>query len=205
MAIELPKFEKTYGVMLTACGQLKGRTSKIKALCERKKPRVARYRSATGTAFVRSRLVNKGGLYLHVDCVQGKVLSTKPKVTHKKTEVLEIIEAVRGLEIEAGIIGRFEVPLAKLPETGLVRALSTERRISDMSVKLKGAAVSLTGTPIKNIYWDIQGKKEKQMVRVRMQAERVVNVDDKYLSESWNWIEEQFLLFVLGRRKDGKI
>ena len=205
MAIELPKFEKTYGVMLTACGKLKGRTSKIKALCERKKPRVARYRSATGTAFVRSRLVNKGGLYLHVDCAQGKVFSTKPKVTHKKTEVLEIIEAVRGLEIEAGIIARFEVPFAKLPETGLIRALSTERRISDMSVKLKGASVSLTGTPIKNIGWGIHEKKKKQMVSVRMQAERVVKVDDKYLSESWNWIEEQFLLFVLGRRKDGNI
>ncbi len=205
MAIELPKFENTYGVMLTACGQLKGQASKIKALCERKKPRVARYRSATGTAFVRSRLVTKGGLYLHVDCVQGKVILTKPKVTHKKTEVLEIIEAVRGLEIEADIIARFEVPIAKLPETGLVRALSTERRISDMSVKLKGAAVSITGTPIKNIEWGIHEKKKKQVVHERMQAERVVKVDDKYLSESWNWIDEQFLLFVLGRRKDGKI
>jgi len=207
MAIELPKFENTYGVMLTACGQLKGQASKIKALCERKKPRVARYISAAGTAFVRSRLaiVNKGGIYLHVDCVQGKVFSTKPKVTHKKTEVLEIIEAVRGLEIEAGIIARFEVPIAKLPETGLVRALSTERRISDMSVKLKGAAVSITGTPIKNIDWGIHEKKKKQIVHVRMRAERVVKVDDKYLSESWNWIDEQFLLFVLGRRKDGKI
>lgn len=205
MAIELPKFENTYCVMLTACGQLKGQELKTKAVCEKKKPRVARYISATGTAFVRCRLVNKGGLYLHVDCAQGKIFPTKPKATHKKMEVLEIIEAVRGLEIESGIIARFEVPITELPETGLVRALSTEHRISNMSVNLKGAAVSLTGMPIKNIYWDIHEENNRQMVYVRMEAERVARVDDKYLTGSWNWIDEQFLLFVLGRRKDGKI
>ena len=204
MAIELPKFEKTYGVMLTACGELKGRSSKIKELHERK-TRVARYKSSNGTAFVRSRLVKKGGTYLHVDCALGKIFSQKTKVTHSKAEVLEIIEDVRGLEIELGIIGRFEVPISKLPETGLVRALSTEHSISDMSVKLTGASLSLMGTPVKKIDWGIHERKKSEMVFVTIRGERPIKVDDKYLSESWNWIDEQFLLFVLGRRKGGKV
>jgi len=205
MSIELPKFEKTYGVMLTVCGKLKGRASKIKAIRERKKVRVARYRSAAGTAFVRGRLVKSGGLYLHLDCALGKVFSEKPKVTHSKAEVLEIIKDVRGLEIEAGIIAYFEVPLADLSETELVGALLTEQKIVDMSVKLTGASLSLMGTPVKKIDWGIYERKKTEMVVVRMRAERPIKVDDKYLSESWNWIDEQFLLFVLGRRKGGKV
>lgn len=150
---------------------------------------------------MRSWLHAKGKLYLHVDCAIGKVFSTKPKVTHKKAEILEIIEAVRGLEIEAGITGHFQVPLAELPETGLVRALSTEHKIPDMSVKLTGAGVSLTGTPVKNIDWAIHKRGKTEMVLVRIRGERPARVDDKYLSESWNWINEQFLFFVLGRRQ----
>jgi len=118
---------------------------------------------------------------------------------------LEIIEAVRGLGIEAGITAYFEVPLAELSETGLVRALLTEHKILDMSVKLTRASLSLMGTPVKNIDWGIHERNKRQVVVVRMQAERSVNVDDNYLSESWNWIDEQFLLFVLGGRKDGKV
>jgi len=205
MAIEIPKFEKTYGVMLRACGKLKGQTSKVKAQSEKKKTRVARYRSENKTVFIRSWLHAKGGLYLHVDCALGKVFSTRPKVTHKKAEVLEIIEAVRGFEIEAGIIGQFEVPLTKLPETGLVRALSTEHRINDMSVKLTGAAVSLTGTPVKNMNWAMYKRGKTEMVLVKIEGEITTRVDDKYLSESWNWINEQFLLLVLGRRESGKV
>lgn len=199
MAIELLKFEKTYGVSLTVCGKLKGRAPKIKAQ-RKEKARVARYQSGRRTAFVRSWLHAKRKLYLHVDCALEKVFLTKPKVTHKKAEILEIIEAVRGFEIEAGIIARFEVPLTKLPETGLVKALSTEHRISDMSVKLTGAAVSLTGTPVKSIDWAIYKRGKNEMVLVRIEGERAAKVDDKYLSESWNWINEQFLFFVLGRR-----
>ncbi len=202
MAIELPEFEGTYGLMLTACGQVRGKGLGYKAGGESAEVKVARYQTSSGSAFIRGCLRRKEGWHLHIDCGLGSAFEgrDKPKPTHKKAEVMHLVEESLGAQIDVHITAYFDVPLLELPEKGLIRALAAEQKTGDMAVKLTGAAFSLSGTPVNEIRWNRTGK-EKEMVRVSVGGERSVVVNENYLCESWKWINEQFLFFVLGGRQ----
>lgn len=204
MAIDLPKFEYKYGQILTACGKLKG--IELKGLVT-KKPKllIARYRTSAGNAFVRVRLADtKGAKYLHVDCALEHFLpkDKKPEVTHKKEEVLKIIESFLGVEIDYNVDACFEVPFKELPENGLIRSLSTEQKTTDMTVRLTGADLSMSGAPIKKIRWTTRKKERQNVINVWMRAERSTSISDKYLSETLEWISKQFAIFVLGKKEN---
>jgi len=202
MPIELPKFENTYGLLLTACGKLKGveaRRSKKRG----KAIKVAQYQTPAGRAFVRTWLTSKKERYLHVDCALQKYFprDETPKVTCKKEEVLQVIKNVIGQKIDSSIEAWFEVPLLEIPENGFIRSLALGHKLVDMSMSLTGAELSWQGAPLKKMRWAIREERKKSIVHVWIMGERQTVVSDKYLSESWNWINEQFGIFILGRRK----
>jgi len=203
MAVELPTFENSYCLSLTACGRLKGKIlTKRGSLDE--EPKVARYRAASGTAFVRAWLTDKPAQHLHIDCALRKIFPEDkiPKVTGKKADVLEIINSVLGAQIDVSIGASFEVPRTKLAESGIIRALSVEQKTVDISVKITGCDLSLTGAPVNKIQWSTREGKNRTVVDVRMEADRSLMVSEKYLTECWDWINNQFAFFVLGKRKD---
>jgi len=202
MAIELPKFEGTYGLMLRACGHLKGAGFGDEANREQEEVRIAKYRTASGSAFIGGWLRRKERWHLHIDCGLGSAFEgrDKPKPTHKKAEVMHLVEEALGAQIDVHITAYFDIPLLELPEKGLIRAFAAEQKTGDMAVKLTGAAFSLSGTPVNKIRWNRTGT-DKEMVHVSVAGERSVVVNENYLCESWKWINEQFLLFVLGRRQ----
>lgn len=203
MAIELPKFENTYGLSLSACGKVKSLEHGGEQINE-KETRVAWYQAPSGRVFIRAWIIRKKATYLHVDCAlrknfpKGKI----PKVTHKKRDVLEIIESVQDKGIDLNINAFFDVPLLDLPENGLIRSLSGEQKSVDMCLKLTGAELSISGAPLTRIRWNIREEGKKSLVHVQMRGGRATRVCSTYLSESWDWINEQFIAFMLGKRKD---
>ncbi len=201
MAIELPKFEDKYGVMLTACGRLKGISRAPSGAAREEKARVARYQTGSGTAFVRSWFTGKKKRQLHIDCALGSVFVSrqKPKATHKKSEVLDSIESVLGEQIDVRISAHFDVPFNDLPETGLIRAFSPEQKSGDMTARLTGCTFSLTGAPVTGVRWNIREEGKKRIVRVSMKAEKLETISEQYLTGLWDWMEQQFRLFVLRR------
>ena len=203
MVVELPKFEDKYGLILTVCGKLKSPATKTQAK-EPKIAPVAKYEIPAGTAFIRTWLTGKKETYLHVDCAVSRVFSEgrAPKVTHKKNDILKTIESVSGREIDSIVEACFDIPLSDLPEKGTIRSLCEEQRSADISIQLTGAEVSFTGAPLQWIRWNIRKEEDMFIARVRIKGERVTVISDKYLLESWDWINEQLSIFVFGRRKD---
>ncbi len=189
--------------MLTACGQLKGVSRAPSSVAHEEKARVARYRTGSGTALVRSWLTGKNNCQLHVDCALGNVFLSrpKPKATHKKGEVLDSIGSVLGEQIDVRISAYFDVPLKDLPEKGLIRAFSPEQESGDVTVRMTGCTLSLTGAPVTGVRWNIREEGKKCIVRVSMKAERSETISEQYLTGLWDWMEQQFRLFVLRRDK----
>ena len=205
MGIELPTFENSYGLLLTACGRLNDEQLRIKGRHREEETRVARYRTASGTAFVRVSLGHKRLPHLHVDCVLHKYFPKDriPKVTHKKAEVLKIIERSLGTEIELSIVGCFKVPMTELLKGGIIHSLSVEQKAADVSIRLTGGSYAITGAPVKEIYWrELQDK--KRSVHVRIKGNKRSQVSEEYLREMWDWINDQFWLFILGKTKNAR-
>jgi hypothetical protein len=205
MAIKLPTFEKSYGLIMTVCGKLKQASSQTKKGRDQK-PKVARFSTPAGNAFIRVWVTGKPVSHLHVDCALQKFFPKDriPKVTHKKVDVLKVIKRVIGLQIDVNIRACFGVPITELPEGGIVRALSVEQKTNDMSVKLTGGSLAVTGAPVSRVQWRIAKDNAKTVVEIQMEGETSSTISENYLQESWQWINNQFSLFVLGRRKGGR-
>ena len=202
MTIRLPIFDGSYGLMLTACGQVKGKGS-LKSRGGPDKDTVAKYQTPSGPAFVRAWQKRGAKHHLHVDCALGRMFTRgdRPKVTRKKAEVLKPIVELLGAEIDVAITGHFEVPLLDLPERGIVRSMSTDLKAAKVSMKLTGAVISMSGAPISEVQWRLTGEKANTVL-VTLEGQRTVPLDEEYLSESWKWIYEQFSLFMLKRSED---
>ena len=205
MGIELPTFENSYCFLLTACGELGGKEIRTKRWPREEDPKVARYRTASGTALVRAWLAGKPVRHLHVDCVLREFFPENkiPKATHKKAEVLKVIESVMGTEIDVSVVGCFKMPMTKLPKGGVIRSLSVEQKTGDVSIRLTGGSYALTGAPVKEIHWK-ELQEGKRSVHVRIKGEKTSKVSEAYLREMWDWINDQFSLFVLGKTKNGR-
>ncbi len=203
MAILIPNFKESYGLSLTVCGQIIGRKPSSKPSQKKEKYKVARFRTTSGAGLVRCGFGGKSGRHLHVDCTLSKLFSKGriPKATHKKEEVLEIVENHTGEQVDAHIIGCFVLPIEELPDGGLIRSLNVEHKTVDMSIKLSGCEMSLTGAPIDRIKWR-KVRVPKDSVYVELKGERKLTVTEDYLKENWDWVCEQFESFILGRRKD---
>jgi len=200
MIIELPKFEGQYGLSLTVCGRLKSAIKKS-ATIENDHPKVARYRTGSGIAYLRARLGGKSGRHLHVDCTLQKYFppNLKPKVTHNKDEVLKIISCVLDKKIDISIIAYFEVPFQDISETGFIALLSKKRGFGDTGFKVTECGISFTRLPVKNVKWSLKQKGKTTLVNIRMEGERSAKVSREYLLEAWEWINELFMIFVLGK------
>ena len=199
MEIVLPEFEAGYCRLVTACGELLGSNAQRKSI-RTAKTKVARYRTQSGTALVRSWIYGKGNTrYLHVDCALREYFPKDniPKVTHTKAEVISIIERAVGHDIDVSIIGCFEVPMIKLPKGAIIRLLSEEQKTASISMKMTEGTFSLTGAPIETIDWR-ELKDKKSLLHVKIQGDIRSTVSEKYMCEMWEWINTQFKLFVLG-------
>lgn len=204
MAIEVPTFENTHGSFLSVCGRLKG----VKAGTKQKvksAEKVARYRTSTEGALMRaSATYGKDGTYLHVDCALKRYFPKNkiPKVTHKKQEVLAIIEKFQDKEIESRIIAGFLIPLQELSENSIFGYLSNKHKLTDMAFQLTRGELSISGAPFDIISWSISEEGEKAIARIHLQGNMLTKVEKTYLSDCWDFMNSIFELFVLRELKD---
>ncbi len=202
MAIVLPSFEDQHGELLTVCGNIANPKKHIKKVGTK----VARYGKPPKQAFVRGWIRDKKELYVHVDCVLKSYFPKTdiPKTTNKKEAIFKMIESVLGETIEAQVSGCFKVNLKDLPSSGLIKTMYSEQTVKEgVSMKVTGSTFSLSGLPIKEISWK-ESNYEDGIIFIFIDGETIVEITENYLYEMWNWINEQFLLFILGKVKNGK-
>lgn len=203
MAITFPKIDSSYGLTLRVCSSLKGKQSSDINQRLIKETRVARYQGANGSVYTRAWMTDKKDGHLHIECACSEMLpmKNKPKATHKKADIAEMIQACLGRTAEAHISAHFKVGFDEIPEDGIIRALTIEQKMPSMSIKVKGCSLALTGFPIDSIEWrELVGK--KPALRIELKGQMILDVTENYLCEAWDWIESQFLLFVLKRESN---
>jgi len=204
MQVKLPRFDNTACKNLTVCGTIcSGEEGFLKELAK-KRTMVARYRTNSGTAYVRVLTPGRSGKGLHVDCALRDFFPKKkaPTVTHKKAEVIQFLNKAVGTTIDVGIGGAYVLGIHELPERGLIRSLAVGEETGGMKIRLTGGTFSITGAPIKTIrWWSIEKGKR---VMVHLEARRTVKIDETYLQDALDWVNGQEGIFLLGKADNGK-
>lgn len=202
MPLELPIFEEgQHGLTLCICGEIRP----TGPMPNQQKTQTAKYSTPEGEAFIRASIAGKKTRTLYVDCAKASAFSPDelPSPTTDRVEdVFHIIESVYSLGVQTTVCASFLVPLADLPESGLIRSLLFEGKSADAAIKMTGATFALSGAPIIGLRWRLASAKAKpDMVYIDLKGNKEFEVSDTYLSDVWRWIHGQFSLFVLGQRK----
>ena len=199
MGIKLPVLHKAGCTNLTVCGQLLSPDEALVRRLAQAKGMVAKCGSRQSVTYIRVLPGGKSGKHLHVECAAAGFFpkGLPPKVTNTKAEVMGLVEAAYGLEIDAGLAGCFTMKLEEIPETGLIRSMHSTKSSGSLSIELTGAAFTVRGAPISKLEWSIGPSAGE--VRVRIRANRTVRVSESYLPDALSWLEAQIGVFVLGK------
>ena len=200
MPIRLPRLGETRCKCLTLCGRVESGPKAFLARLAKEKPMTARYGSGSSAAYLRLLPGGRTRRHLHVDCALPDYFPAerRPKRTHNKAQVMKLLTAAIGSTVDVGVIGAFSLPLAELPESGLMRSLyATEGETGGITIKLTAGRFSITGAPVRSIWWSVD--RETAEVLVHVEARRSLRIDDRYLEEALEWATAQLSLFVLGR------
>lgn len=203
MAFLLPVLENTSCRILTVCGRIKEADHPISGVLPAREPAVAAYRAGEQKVYLRVLPGGKKHPHLHIDCAAQECFGKDraPKTTTTQAKLLKVLEKAVGLTLDAGICGGFLVPLADLPEQGLIRSLSAEQKTGDLSARLTSGECKIEGAPVGRLFWRIED--DQKTVFIRIEAGRQEKVDEQYLVRALGWIEKQFNLFVLGKAANG--
>jgi len=184
--------------MMTACGEIKSDEISLEKKIINKRF-VMRYNASEGVAYLRSRFSLNSDIHLHIDCASGKIFpkGSKPKITNKKTEVTKILELAIDTNINVDICGYFEVPLKKIQKRSFLAKFLVEQRLNNASIRFTSSRFTLTGLPIREIFWEIDETEEKPIVFVELRGNRSIKITQDYLNECYNWIYSEFETTVI--------
>lgn len=200
MPIELPRFASTDCLSLTACGDLHTEDPQILGKLKELKTRIVDYEPESGKkVFLRGYFGGRSGTHLHIDCRLSSYFrpNDQPETNGTLSEVLSDIALFEGISAYVSVVGCFEVEIAELPDQGMIRTLSKQQNSGDITIRLAGGRIALTGAPIEEIEWDVLSDGKRARIIVNGELREVV--DEKYLMRLMEWIENQYQLFVKGR------
>ena len=206
MSFELPGFDKTYCVSLTACACLETEDKHLQKLLAKKRMMISRY-GRKRDQYVRVLGGGHTGQHLHVDCVTKEYFPAKnlPEITHKKVDTTKFLDNFLGLSAEIDITAVYVLPYAKLPKQGFIRSVSapTEtsgNETSGLGMKLVSAKFAVTNSPVISWGWSIH--KNKKKVRVHLEAEKEQRITKTYLQELLDWCDPMFCLLAMENVND---
>ncbi|GAH18414.1 unnamed protein product, partial [marine sediment metagenome] len=191
----------TYCENLTACGEIQSGSKVLLDLLSKMKMITARSRVGSHTVYLRILSGGKSGKHLHINFALDSFFpkGEKPKVTHKKAEIMALLNEAIGAKVDVDVIGYFELPIEELPERGLVRSLYTEQKTDGIAIKLVGGKLTITGAPVRYISWSVTKDGKKIGLRIEAGKKGIVEIDEMYLQNHLDWINSQFRLFILTR------
>ncbi len=204
MQIKLPALSVDNCLAFTACGEIKSDVSSVSEALKVDREFVVHYQQGRDDIFLRLQTGQGEKDHIHIDCAlpaffpEGKI----PKATNSVEELQDLFSIFEGLEVSVGIMAEFAVLYEKLPDDGLVRSLSKEVSVDNITIQLRGADYKLTGTPLDKIEWRLMGDDTNVRVNITASIKERFNVD--YLENLFSWLQNQFNKVVLGAKSDGE-
>jgi hypothetical protein len=199
MPITLPDFKNSHCTWITACAELPTVSKELSKWMRNEKPMIAPYKIGGGKGYCRVTFGGGTGKHLHIDLARASAFPNEMKKKAKNTigQIQKRVERFMGKEAEVGLTAGFEVSLDELPEGGMIRSLSFETKMGNVSVKMSGAKFIIQGAPIQEILW--HARPDKTIV-IKLDAESVkVRVSENYLPEFLSILETSFNVFILGK------
>jgi len=162
---------------------------------------IGKFHVGSRTVYLRILAGGQSGKHLHIDFALDSFFpkGEKPKATHKKAEIMALLNEAIGATVYLGVIGCFELPIEELPERGLVRSLYTEHKAGGIAIKLVEGKLTITGAPVRYISWSVAEDGKKIDFEIEANKKGIVKIDEMYLQSLLDWINSQFRLFVLTR------
>jgi hypothetical protein len=204
MPIRFPDFRETRCVAVGACGALDTDEQEVLSAVEELQDEVliASYRMGNATAYIRVHLGGTTPKHVHIDVYKREAFGNKiPKTTHKRKDIEKILNQFTGKKITTSAFGRFILPVAELPEAGLIRSTFFGTKQGDLSIEVSGANLTIKGAPIRNLTWQFAEKGTSVRIDIHARVEKVIN--DNYLIDQLHLLDFGFRLFVLGKGEDG--
>jgi hypothetical protein len=199
MSLILPVFKNTACVSLTACGEVKNTTPRLRKWMKSHPTVIAAIGSGSEKAFVRASFGGGSGSHLHIDVTKQSMYhkSHKPKKLNDLESIQESLSRFAGWEVETELSGRFEINIQDLPESGIIRSMLLQTKTGDVAIKVAGAVLSITGAPVSMISW-VSLKAPKTGITVEASNVKTKITED-YLTSAFERIELALNVFVLGK------
>jgi hypothetical protein len=196
MPLELPNLVEASCRVFSACGEVKttSKNSK-KALGKNAEWMTARATTGGKVAFVRASFGSKTGKHCHIDFAIGDSFrrGKRPKVTHTKEAIDEVISKLEGHSIEVEATGWFYLPVDDLSPAIKFAAEIIDTEQDDVSIKMTSGKLTVSGTPVNTIEWHLTGDGS---VAICIQARTEAIVNDSYLPRLFSILTVALRSFV---------
>jgi hypothetical protein len=201
MPITLPDLRGTRCASFASCGLVKTKDSAIlKRLAKQPDWMTARRRYKEGTVYVRAGFGGKTGTHCHVEVADPILLRKAPKVTHKLSQIQDILEHLKGQEIVCDLAGDFLLETNKLPR--FVQAMLLNIEEGNVSFRAASGRFEVTGAPVNSITWALDGERKNALLK--LEATKTMVVDDSYLVDGLHVMLSGFTAFTGGGMPHGE-
>ncbi len=194
MPIVLPKFTNVYCQQLTACSRVLTKDKALLQLFEKEPVMIAAITQAKQKLFVRVAL--NEGAHFHVDIATPSFFGAKnvPKPTHSWETIQKLWIRFLNQKIKLRGVGYYSVPVADIPEPGLIKSVSIESKSGDVGLKLTAGTITLTGAPIQRLRWSL--KNEGKKVAIELETRKEQTLSEVYLLDTLKIVDDAFRIFV---------
>jgi hypothetical protein len=197
MPITLPDIKLSHCIRLVACGEIKTDDA---ALLNWLKTEKDGYANLNKESILTLGLGDRTGKHFHLDITEREFVDEK-SITEAALSVDEIqhkISNLIGKEIEVDLAAMFEVEINALPENGIIKSLLFKTQLGSVEIKLKGAQLSIKGSPATEINW--LALSDGKHIGVTIEAENFKTIiSENYLTDALNTLENALNVFILGK------
>jgi hypothetical protein len=194
MPIVLPTFTNVYCQQLTACSRVLTKDKTLLQLFEKEPTMITVATQAKKKLFIRVGLDE--GAHFHVDIATRSYFGARnvPKPTHNWETVQKFWIRFLNQKIKLRGVGYYRVPIADIPEPGLIKSVSIESKSGDVGLKLTAGTITLSGAPIQQLRWSLKNEGKKVVVELETRREQVLS--EVYLLDALKTVDDAFRVFV---------
>jgi hypothetical protein len=205
MSISVPNLGNSKCVIFTVCGSLETKDMKVLKWLKAGQRLAARVRSG-GRTYLLSAIAGQAfENHFHIDLASVDFFNKKdlPSPTHSLKELLEQIEITVGSTCTVRVEGTFDVSISDLPPLlqNFIKIATTSTSVGGVKIQTTGGSLSVEGTPVQNIRWQVFGTDD---VMIELNSNQTVTVTESYLEESWQSINQTFTRLIQGDAPSGK-
>lgn len=207
MSLHLPDFANRECLELSVCGFIPA--DQADSACENpialESTPVTKYVKSGKEVFVRldlpfPRAKELGGRgHVHFVLAAADWFQDRPPRTNSQPEeVLALVGAFLGMQMDVRLTGVFRVPIDSLPP--FIRYTATEMAFGDVQLRMTAGTISVRGAPIESISWELPTKGD--LVDVILEAKTCLKFEEAYLDSALDILEAAFAALIVEEAKD---